>query len=146
MSLTHRKPVYISIASNLAAARHPSLTNGPPLSIPPFISEAGTLQAAVKHTADFFTGSVKPVIVVGAQLRSERGQKAVIKLAEKSGFPVAVAPNAKGFFPEDHPNFIGVFWVNISTPFCGETVTIADKYLFIGPVFNDVTTVRAIDP
>lgn len=120
MALTHRKPVYISIASNLASARHPSLTKSKPLSIPPFVSEAGTLQAAVKHTADFFIGAVKPVIVVGALLRSQRGQRAVIELAERSGLPVAVAPNAKGFFPEDHPNFIGVFWVNISTPFCGE--------------------------
>lgn len=32
-------------------------------------------------------------------------------------------PNAKSFFPEDHPNYIGVFWVNISTPYCGETVS-----------------------
>ncbi len=52
----------------------------------------------------------------------------------------------QGFFPEDHPNFVGVFWVNISTPYCGETVTIADKYLFAGPVFNDVTTVGFTHP
>ena len=36
---------------------------------------------------------------------------------------VAVMPNAKSFFPEDHPNYIGIFWVNISTPYCGETAS-----------------------
>ena len=39
-----------------------------------------------------------------------------------------------------------MFWVNISTSFCGETVTISDKYLFAGPVFNDVTTVGFTHP
>lgn len=28
-------------------------------------------------------------------------------LAEASGMPVAVMPNAKGLFPESHPNYIG---------------------------------------
>ena len=34
----------------------------------------------------------------------------MIKLAEDSGMAVAVMANAKGFFPEDHPNFIGGLW------------------------------------
>ena len=33
----------------------------------------------------------------------------MIRLAEASGMPVAVMPNAKGFFPENHPNYIGMF-------------------------------------
>lgn len=31
----------------------------------------------------------------------------MLALAESSGMPVAVMPNAKGLFPETHPNFIG---------------------------------------
>lgn len=147
MALTHRKPVYISIASNLAAAHHPSLDKEPlPFRVPKQVSESSVLNAAVRHTAAFFEGAVKPVIVAGAHLRSPRAQAALVKLAEATGLPVAVAPNAKGFFPENHMNYIGVFWVNISSPFTGETVTIADKYLFAGPMFNDVTTVGFTHP
>ena len=49
----------------------------------------------------------RQVLVVGARLRSKRAQAAMIRLAEASGMPVAVMPNAKGFFPENHPNYIG---------------------------------------
>ena len=36
--------------------------------------------------------------------------------------------------------------MNISTPYCGETITISDKYLFLGPVFNDISTVGFTHP
>lgn len=35
---------------------------------------------------------------------------AVVKLATAAGCAVAVMPDAKGLFPEDHPNFIGMFF------------------------------------
>ncbi len=126
--------------------RKPTLVAASMHRVPGRSSEPMMLQAAARHAAKFFKGAVKPVMVVGAQLRSKRAQAAMIKLAEACGMPVAVMPNAKSFFPEDHPNFIGVFWVNISTPFCGETVTAADKYIFVGPVFNDVTTIGFTHP
>lgn len=31
-----------------------------------------------------------------------------------AGMPVAVMLNSKGLFPEDHPNFIGLFWASLS--------------------------------
>ena len=41
------------------------------------------------HTAAFFEGAVKPVLVVGARVRSRRAQAAVIQLAEACGMPVS---------------------------------------------------------
>jgi len=146
-ALTHHKPVYISIASNIAATHHPSFFREPvPFMVSLPSSSKPMLEAAIKHASNFFEGTVKPVIVVGARVRSPRARAAVIKLVEATGMPVAVMPNAKGNFPENHPNFIGVFWVNISTPFCGETITIADRYIFVGPMFNDVSTVGFTHP
>lgn len=37
-------------------------------------------------------------------------KEAIVKLADAAGCAVAVMPDAKGMFPEDHPNFVGTYW------------------------------------
>ncbi len=46
---------------------------------------------------------------------------------------------ADRFFPESYQRFIGIYWGQVSTPFCAETVEASDAYLFAGPIFNDYT-------
>lgn len=107
-ALTHRKPVYISIPSNFAAMQHAAFAPAPvPVALPPPTSVPAQLDAAVAAAAAFLNKAVKPVLVCGARMRSRRARTAMVKLAEASGMPVAVMMNAKGLFPEDHPNFIG---------------------------------------
>ena len=43
------------------------------------------------------------------------------------------------FFPESYERFIGIYWGQVSTPFCAETVESSDAYIFAGPIFNDYT-------
>ena len=50
-------------------------------------------------------------------------------------------PNAKGFFPEDHPQYAGIYWGEVSTPGCQAIVDWADLVVAAGPVFSDYTTV-----
>jgi TPP-dependent 2-oxoacid decarboxylase len=50
-------------------------------------------------------------------------------------------PNAKGFFPEDHPQYAGIYWGEVSTPQCQAIVDWADLIVAAGPVFSDYTTV-----
>ena len=49
----------------------------------------------------------KPILLAGAHLRSYGAIDAFRELAEALGCAVAVMPNAKGFFPEDHPQYVG---------------------------------------
>lgn len=46
----------------------------------------------------------------GVRTRPPRARSALLQLAEASRYPVAVLPDAKGFFPEDHPHYIGMYW------------------------------------
>ncbi|CAL5422788.1 unnamed protein product [Camellia sinensis] len=71
------------------------------------------LEAAVETVAEFLNKAVKPVLVAGRKLR--------------------VAKN--------HPHFIGTYWGAVSTAFCAEIVESADAYLFVGPIFNDYSSV-----
>ena len=63
------------------------------------------------------------------------------ELAEALGCAVAVMPNAKGFFPEDHPQYAGIYWGEVSSPQCQAIVDWSDLIVAAGPVFNDYTTV-----
>lgn len=140
-AVMQRKPVYISVPLDVAPATDPAFAReGHLFSVPLPASNTENLDAAVASAAAFLSRAVKPVLLAGAHLRSERARSAMIALAEASGMPVAVMPNARGCFPEDHPSFIGVFWATISWPCTGEVVVSADAYLFAGPVWNDMST------
>jgi len=52
----------------------------------------------------------------------------------------AAMANAKGFFPEDHPSFMGTYWGSVSSPFTAEIVESADAAVVAGPILNDYTT------
>jgi pyruvate decarboxylase len=68
-------------------------------------------------------------------------REAFLRLSETLGCATAVMPDAKSFFPEDHPNFIGTFWGNVSSPGACEIIESSDIAIFVGPVFTDYSTV-----
>eukprot|EP00262_Sarcandra_glabra_P013682 TRINITY_DN385_c0_g2_i11.p1 TRINITY_DN385_c0_g2~~TRINITY_DN385_c0_g2_i11.p1 ORF type:complete len:582 (+),score=55.01 TRINITY_DN385_c0_g2_i11:179-1924(+) len=141
-ALKESKPVYISISCNLPAIPHPTFSREPvPFFLAPRLSNPMGLEAAVEATAEFLNKAVKPVIVGGPKLRVAKAQQAFIDLANASGYPIAVMPSGKGLVPEHHPHFIGTYWGAVSTSFCGEIVESADAYLFVGPIFNDYSSV-----
>ncbi|RZC48677.1 hypothetical protein C5167_017103 [Papaver somniferum] len=141
-ALKESKPVYISIGCNLPAIPHPTFTRGPvPFYLAPRISNQMGLEAAVEAAAAFLNKAVKPVIVGGPRLRVCKAQQAFVELADASGYPIAVMPSGKGLIPEHHPHFIGTYWGAVSSSFCGEIVESADAYVFVGPIFNDYSSV-----
>ena len=99
------------------------------------------LDAAVDATVAFLNKAVKPVMVGGPKLRVAGACEAFVELADACGYALAVMPSAKGLVPEHHPHFIGTYWGAVGTAFCGEIVESADAYLFVGPIFNDYSSV-----
>lgn len=141
-ALKESKPVYISLSCNLPAIPHPTFVRDPiPFFLAPKESNQLGLEAAVEATAAFLNKAVKPVLVGGPKLRVAKAQKAFMELADASGYPIAVMPSGKGLVTEHHPHFIGTYWGAVSTSFCGEIVESADAYVFVGPIFNDYSSV-----
>lgn len=138
-ALRERKPAYIEIACNLAAA---------PCNKPaPFesvliekVTSRRSLNAAVKSAAAILNNARKPLLLAGSHLRSFRAMDAFRELAESLGCAVAVMPDAKGSFPEDHTQYIGVYLGGESSPDCEPIVDWADLILAAGPQFTDYTT------
>lgn len=139
MALSHRKPVYIEIASNIAAM--PIRTPTCRLVPAHFDTCEDALNSAVEHTLTILDGAVKPVLVAGPKLRPWGALDAFQALVDASGYATASMPNAKGYVREGQEQYIGTYWGSVSSPACGEIVESADAYLFAGPVFTDYTTV-----
>ncbi|MEE6136526.1 thiamine pyrophosphate-binding protein [Mycobacterium sp. 050128] len=139
-ALRERKPAYIEIPCNLSAAPcaapapFSELTVGQP-------SNARMLAEAVGHACDLLANAKKPILLAGVHLRSFGAIDAFRELAEALGCAVAVMPNAKGFFPEDHPQYAGIYWGEVSSPQCQAIVDWSDLIVAAGPVFSDYTTV-----
>ncbi|HEX4209255.1 MAG TPA: thiamine pyrophosphate-dependent enzyme, partial [Candidatus Binataceae bacterium] len=139
-ALREKKPAYIEIACNIAAA---------PCAAPGAISavlaeepsDPETLADAIATAAEFLQQRQKPVLLIGSKLRAAGAEKQAIELAEALGCAVTVMAAAKSFFPEDHPQFAGIYWGEVSTHQAREIVDWADSVVCIGTIFNDYSTV-----
>ncbi|WP_049577917.1 alpha-keto acid decarboxylase family protein [Streptomyces sp. SBT349] len=139
-ALRERKPASIEIACNLAGVPCPA--PGPFDAHPgPATGDALALAAAVERTAAVLGDAKKPLLLAGVHLRPYGAVGAFQELAEALGCAVAVMPSAKGLFPEDHPQYAGIYWGAVSTPGCEPIVDWADVILAAGPVFTDYSTV-----
>lgn len=142
MALKESKPVYISISCNLPGIPHPTFIREPvPYFLAPKLSNQLVLEAAVDAAAEFLNKAVKPVMIGGPKLRVSKAQQAFVELADVCGYPIAVMPSGKGLVPEHLPHFIGTYWGAVSTSYVGEIVESADAYIFVGPIFNDYSSV-----
>ena len=139
-ALRERKPAYIEIPCNLSAA--PCSDPAPFDTLPAWEpSNERMLTDAVGRASDLVQQAKKPILLAGVHLRAHGAIDAFRELAEALGCAVAVMPNAKGFFPEDHPQYVGIYWGEVSSPQCQAIVDWADLIVAAGAVFNDYTTV-----
>ena len=139
-ALREKKPSYIEIACNLAGV--PCAAPGPISGVvAEEPSDHETLQAAVEAAAAFLRAKQKPTLLIGSKLRAAGAEKEAVELAEALGCSVAVMAAAKSFFPEDHPQYAGIYWGEISTPGAREIVDWSDAIVCVGALFNDYSTV-----
>jgi pyruvate decarboxylase len=139
-ALSHSLPGYIEIPCNIADAPCPDPAPFETLFKPP-ASDPKVLEAAVNSAAEAINNANKPILLAGPNLRSYGAINAFRELAEALGCAVAVQPSAKSFFPENHPQFIGIYWGSVSSPGCEEIVDWGDLIIAAGAVYTDYSTV-----
>ena len=139
LALEHKKPVYIEIACNISALEVSAPTNRS--FARPQVSDKTALSAALQAASKKLNAATKPVLVAGSKTRVWHAGTLLEKLSQTSGYALAAMPDAKGFISEQHENFIGLYWGPVSSPGCAAIVESSDVYLFVGPNFNDYTTV-----
>ncbi|AQS86853.1 pyruvate decarboxylase [Neoasaia chiangmaiensis NBRC 101099] len=139
-ALRERKPAYLEIACNVAGAE--CVRPGPVSSLlPETPSDLTSLQAALDASLAWLAPRDRVVLLVGSKLRAADAQAVSVELADRMGCAVTIMAAAKGFFPEDHPCYRGLYWGEVSSPGVQELVESADGIICLAPVFNDYSTV-----
>lgn len=139
-ALRERKPAYLEIACNVAGAE--CVRPGPINSLLRELEvDQASITAAVGAAVEWLQDRQNVVMLVGSKLRAAAAEKQAIALADRLGCAVTIMAAAKGFFPEDHPNFRGLYWGEVSSEGTQELVENADAILCLAPVFNDYATV-----
>lgn len=137
--LAKKKPCYIEVPTNMStqSCALPGPIEGVLYQLP---SEPKTLTAAVDAANKLIGSRLKPTLLAGPKLKSAGAEKAFLRLAEALGCAVAVLPAAKSLFPEDHPQYAGVYWGNVSTKKADAILQWSDLTICAGCVFTDYST------
>jgi len=101
-------------------------------------SDARKLAEAVSETTLRLHAAKRPVLIGGIELFRERAEGAFRGFAEKLGAPVVTTVLAKGVFPMDHPQHMGIHVGPFSAPAIQERVLRADLVLALGTPLTDI--------
>jgi acetolactate synthase-1/2/3 large subunit len=130
-----RGPVFVSLPLDVAAAR---------VAPQPI---AGKVRSSFEIDNDgarraihLLEAARRPLIVAGAGTRDRTSRRALRRLAEHLGAPVAVTTKGKGVFPEDHPLYLGLLGFGGHESVVDHLGAGVDVLLAVGTGLNDFTT------
>jgi len=101
-------------------------------------SDRRKLDEAVRDTVERFNRAKNPLILVGIESYRFKAAKEIIALVEKTGAPCCASVLAKGAFPMNHPQYLGVYLGAISPPRLRKRVESADLILAFGMLLTDI--------
>ncbi len=96
--------VYLAVPEDIESAPVPNGLGPLPVSVP---KPDEPSPAQVRRAAEILSGADRPIVLAGhGAVRAGAGH-ALRRFSEQVGLPVATTFNAKGVFPDDHPNSLG---------------------------------------
>lgn len=137
--IAKKKPCYIEVPTNMSSV---SCAAPGPIEavVRPLQTSQKALEAALSASVKFIESRLKPTLLAGSKLKCAGAQKAFLRLAEALGCAVAVLPSAKCLFPEDHPQYCGVYWGQVSTKKADAILEWSDLTICVGCIFSDYST------
>jgi TPP-dependent 2-oxoacid decarboxylase len=101
-------------------------------------SDPRKVEEAARETAERFNRACKPAAIIGIETFRYKLTQEIVELVEKMGVPSMTTVLAKGAFPMDHPQYMGVNIGPISPPSIRERVDEADLVLNLGTLLTDM--------
>ncbi len=101
-------------------------------------SDRRKLAEAVADARARLAEAKRPVLIGGVELYRERAERAFLRLAERLGAPVVTTVLAKGVFPMEHPQHMGIHVGPFSPPAIEKRVRGADLVLALGTQLTDI--------
>ncbi len=133
--LRYKRPGYIELPRDVI--HQPALLPASPASPPPK-SDAKILAAAVAEAVEKINNARNPVILADVEIHRFALQDLVIKLAEKTGFPVASTILGKSVIGEQHPFYLGVYEGALGREEVRKRVEASDCLIMLGVFMTDI--------
>src|SRR5699024_4508157 len=136
--LTEKRPVHITLPIDVydKPANKPTI----PLHDEVAVSNQEAINQMLSEITPLIDKATHPVILAGYEVNRYENREALQQFADKTGIPVTILSGGKGAFNEEHPQFIGVYNGELSTPYLQKRVDEADCIIQIGAKPTDSTT------
>jgi TPP-dependent 2-oxoacid decarboxylase len=145
--LAESKPVYLEIPCNLTLQAIPAPCPMDDLRYQWNASDNRSMFTAIDHVLREIDHAQRPILIAGSKMRRAKALDEFMHLANALGCGVAVQPDAKGVINEEHTEYLGTYWGDISS--CRELQQVvegSDLVIFVGPQFSDYTTLGWSSP
>lgn len=136
----HQQPGYIEIHQDMVEKEiivPPDLQSWDGTFVRPH-SDPQKVAEAARDTVSRFNRAKKPFVIIGIEIFRHKLVDKVVALVEKMGAPCATTVLAKGAFPSDHPQHMGVHIGAISPEAIRERVDEADLVINLGTFLTDM--------
>ena len=107
-------------------------------SFPRPVSDRRKLREAVAESASRIRAAKRPILIGGVEIFREGAERDFQRLAEKLAAPVVTTMLAKGVFPMNHPQHMGIHIGPFSAPPIQKRVRAADLVLSMGNQLTDM--------
>ncbi|MDW9210467.1 indolepyruvate decarboxylase [Bacillus thuringiensis serovar toumanoffi] len=133
-----KRPVHI----NLPIDVYNKPINKPtePILYKQILSNKEALDKMLLHATSKIKNAKKPVILADFEVDRFHAKENLHQFVEKTGFPIATLNMGKGIFPEKHPQFIGVYTGDVSSPYLRKRIDESDCIISIGVKLTDTIT------
>jgi indolepyruvate decarboxylase len=132
----YSRPVYIEIPADMVTEGCP-----PPGEWAPDTSlhvDPEVLDEAIEETLDRISAASRPVILAGVEADRLGARDALLRLIDRTGFPVATTGLGKGVVPERTGGYAGTYIGALANETARKTVEEADLLLCLGAWMTDL--------
>ncbi|PGD32592.1 indolepyruvate decarboxylase [Bacillus wiedmannii] len=106
----------------------------------PVLSNKDALDKMLLYATSIINSAKKPVILADFEVNRFHAEEYLHQFVEKTGFPIATLSMGKGIFPEKHPQFIGIYTGDVSSPYLRKRIDESDCIISIGVKLTDTIT------
>lgn len=133
--IRHKRPVFIEIPRDVVDMPCPEPAK---MEFESDQSDPAVLNEAIEETLEMLGAAKRPVILAGVEIHRFALQDTLLKLAEKSGYPIATTLLGKSVISERHPQYIGVYEGAMGREEVRQAVEKADCVLILGAFMTDI--------
>ncbi|MCX7014363.1 MAG: thiamine pyrophosphate-binding protein [Candidatus Sumerlaeota bacterium] len=130
-----KRPVYIELPRDVVGQR---CLIPPPVAPPVEHSDPQALREALDEAVGMLRRARRPAILAGVEIHRFGLQQKLIRLVERSGYPIAASILGKSVISELHPNYLGIYEGAMGKDSVRLAIERADCLLFLGEFMTDI--------